>query len=150
MQYYQRLYGEGFVHMSDMAIRRMKGGGSIVGISSPGCPTLYNPNRGYDLQGSGKCVMEYACRLIALRCAPSDINCNVVVPGVTRTPAWDKLGKLARDDTLIRKVASTVSPSGSVLDPQQVGEVVSFLCSEEGRVVTGMVIPADGGVHLKI
>ena len=32
-------------------------------------PSQYNANLGYDMPGSGKCVMEYAMRLFALRCA---------------------------------------------------------------------------------
>ena len=30
-------------------------------------------------------------RLFALRCAGKNVNCNVVVPGVTVTDAWGKL-----------------------------------------------------------
>ena len=32
---------------------------------------------------------------------------------------------------------------------QQVGEAVAFLCSDHGRMITGVSLPVDGGVHLK-
>ena len=88
MHYYQRMYGDAYVDLCERGLARMTAGGSLVGISSPGCTTQYNANAGYDMPGSGKCVMEYAMRLFALRCAGKDVNCNVVVPGVTTTDAW--------------------------------------------------------------
>ena len=45
-----------------------------------------SPTR-YDMPGSGKCIMEYAMRLFALRAAEKGVNSNVVVPGVTKTDA---------------------------------------------------------------
>ena len=72
MHYYQRMYGDAYVDLCERGLARMSaesGGGSLVGISSPGCTTQYNANLGYDMPGAGKCVMEYAMRLFALRCA---------------------------------------------------------------------------------
>ena len=72
MHYYQRMYGDAYVDLCERGLARMSaeaGGGSLVGISSAGCTTQYNANLGYDMPGSGKCVMEYAMRLFALRCA---------------------------------------------------------------------------------
>ena len=45
---------------------QMNDGGSLIGISSPGCTTIYNPQPGYDMPGSGKTIMEYVMRLMAL------------------------------------------------------------------------------------
>ena len=62
MHYYQRMYGDAFVDLCEQGLARFKGdaGGSLVGISSPGCTLQYKANLGYDMPGSGKCVMEYA------------------------------------------------------------------------------------------
>ncbi len=45
-------------------------------------PSQYNANLGYDMPGSGKCVMEHAMRLFAVRSASRGVNCNVVIPGI--------------------------------------------------------------------
>lgn len=151
MHYYQRLYGDAYVDLCERGLARMStDGGSLVGISSPGCTQQYKPNLGYDMPGSGKCIMEYAMRLIALRCAGSNVNCNVVVPGVTATQAWDRLAeRRGYDDVdLAETMASRLSPMG-LMQPRDVGEVVAFLCSAEGRWITGLSLPADGGVHLR-
>ena len=150
MHYYQRMYGDAYVDLCERGLARMTAGGSLVGISSPGCTTQYNANAGYDMPGSGKCVMEYAMRLFALRCAGKDVNCNVVVPGVTTTDAWGRLAATrgTTKDELVAAISGRLSPMGSVT-PRQVGDGVAFLCSPAGRIVTGVSLPVDGGVHLK-
>ena len=51
-------------------------------------PSQYNANLGYDMPGSGKCVMEYAMRLFAVRSASRGVNCNVVIPGIASIHAF--------------------------------------------------------------
>lgn len=152
MHYYQRMYGDAYIDLCEQAVIRMsfEEGGSLVGISSPGCTLQYNPQLGYDMPGSGKCVMEYAMRLYALRCGPLNINSNVVIPGVTYTEAWDHLAERrdSNGDQLATSLANKVAPMGKT-SPSQVGEAVAFLCSPQGRMITGISLPADGGVHLK-
>lgn len=151
MKYYQRMYGDAYVDMCERGLVRMgDNGGSLVGISSPGCTLQYNANLGYDMPGSGKCVMEYAMRLFAVRCASRGINCNVVVPGVTETEAWGRLAKTRgmEQDEMVAGIAGRIAPMGS-MTPKQLGDVVAFLCSPMGKIVTGVSLPVDGGVHLK-
>ena len=102
------------------------------------------------MPGSGKCVMEYAMRLFAVRCAGRAVNCNVVVPGVTSTDAWGKLAEKrgTTQSELVEGIASRLSPMGS-MTPRQLGDAVAFLCSPQGRLITGVSLPVDGGVHLK-
>lgn len=151
MRYYQRLYGEAFVDLCERSITRMSDGGSLIGISSPGCTLQYKPNLGYDMPGSGKCVMEFTMRLYALRCASRGINCNVVIPGVTATDAWHHIATRRETSAsqMITALASKIAPMGAMA-PREVGDVVSFLCSNDARFVTGVSLPVDGGVHLRI
>ena len=152
MHYYQRMYGDAYVDLMERGLARMTedGGGSLVGVSSPGGTQQYNANLGYDMPGSGKCVMEYTMRLFALRCAAKGVNCNVVIPGVTETDAWGKLAETrgAKKEELVAGIASRLSPMGA-MQPRQLGDAVAFLCSPEGRLITGVSLPVDGGVHLK-
>ena len=151
MRFYQKMYGEAYIDICERSIPRMKRGGSLIGISSPGCTTQFNPSPGYDMPGSGKCIMEYAMRLFALRCAPLDINCNVVIPGFTKTEAWDRIGALRETtgDSIVEKMSEKYSPNGP-MTPDEVGEGITLLCSPEGRYITGISLPIDKGVHLKL
>lgn len=153
MHYYQRMYGEAFVDMCERSLLRMKdGGGSIVGLSSPGVTAhLYRPSPLYSLPGTGKCLMEYSMRIYAVQAAERNINVNVVVPGVTKTDAWTKLSEkegMELDDVLAAAVERSM-PMKKYLVPRDIGNVVAFLCSDAGRPITGTIVPVDGGLHLK-
>jgi len=154
MHYYQRMYGEAFIDLCERSLLRMKdpSGGSIVGISSPGVTAhYYGADPSYSMPGSGKCLMEYSMRIYALKAAARLINANVVIPGVTRTPAWNKLAKTRGMEDETEMMAGLVErrvPQKRSMSPRDVGDVVAFLCSNAGRYITGTVVPADGGLHL--
>ena len=103
------------------------------------------------MPGSGKCLMEYSMRIYALQAATRNINCNVIVPGVTRTEAWTKLAQkrgLTDEHEMMDGMVNKIVPMKKSLAPRDIGNVVAFLCSDAGRFITGTVLPVDGGMHL--
>ena len=174
VHYYQALYGDAFIDLCERSLARMNHqdddgsnanngggsggggggcggvGGSLIGISSPGCNLSYGVNKGYSLPGSGKCIMEYSMRIIAMTAAAKNVNCNVIVPGVTLSDAWHKVAEqrgLTGEDITQRVVNARV-PMKRPLDVRGIGDVAAFLCSEKGRYITGVSLPVDGGLHL--
>lgn len=143
MRYQQRVYGEAFVDLCELALHRMQKnrvpGGSIVGLSSP---------ERLDVACVGHSVMQCAARRYALQGASRRVNCNVIVPGVTRTDTWKRVAK-RRDQPVkdILELAASTSPMGP-MHPRHVAEVVDFLCSTRGRWINGVTIPVDGGHFL--
>jgi len=81
-------------------------------------------------------------RSAALELGPSNVNVNAVAPGYIRTT---RLTQAVSAEILDR--AREKSVLGRLGDPQDVANVVLFLCSEQARHITGAVIPVDGG-HL--
>ncbi len=81
-------------------------------------------------------------RSAALELGPSNINVNAVAPGYIRTTRLTN-GVPAE----ILDTARERAVLGRLGDPQDVANVVVFLCSELARHITGAVIPVDGG-HL--
>lgn len=81
-------------------------------------------------------------RSAALELGRSNVNVNAVAPGYIRTTRLTN-GVPAEilDDAREHAVL------GRLGDPQDVANVVVFLCSEMARHITGVVIPVDGG-HL--
>lgn len=76
----------------------------------------------------------------AVELGPSNVNVNAVAPGYIRTT---RLTEGVSPEVLDR--ARERSVLGRLGDPQDVANVVVFLCSEQARHVTGTVIPVDGG-----
>jgi 3-oxoacyl-[acyl-carrier protein] reductase len=81
-------------------------------------------------------------RSAAVELGPSNVNVNAVAPGYIRTT---RLTGGVPAEVLDR--ARERSVLGRLGDPQDVANVVVFLCSELARHITGTVIPVDGG-HL--
>tara|TARA_B000000437_G_C11690639_1_gene322607 strand:- start:3549 stop:4436 length:888 start_codon:yes stop_codon:yes gene_type:complete len=146
LRYYQKLYGDAYIDMCERGLHRMNNSGSLIGISSPGCNLLYNPQPGYALPGIGKTIMEYSMRLIALESGKKNINCNVLVPGAIKTEAWDNIKNKTGNSGY--EMITRMQPMGEIL-PNDIGEIVGFLCSKEGKYITGLSIPVDSGLHLR-
>jgi 3-oxoacyl-[acyl-carrier protein] reductase len=81
-------------------------------------------------------------RSAALELGPSNVNVNAVAPGYIRTTRLTNAVPAEILDEAREKAAL-----GRLGDPQDVANVVVFLCSEYARHITGAVIPVDGG-HL--
>lgn len=162
MRFYQKLYGEAFVDLCERSLKRMKDAharcvvdnckyrGSIVGISSPGCNAAFKMTAGYDMPGSGKCVMEFAIRHYAHSAAEYGINCNVIIPGVTSSDAWGFVaGQRGMAQDQLMGIMENVIPMKEVANGKDIGDVVAFLSgSGGGRFMTGLSLRVDGGLHL--
>lgn len=153
MHYYQRMYGEAYVDLCERSLVRMKdNGGSLLGISSPGVnAAYYGPDPSYSMPGYGKCLMEYSMRIYALKGATQNVNTNIIVPGITRTEAWNKLAKsrgLDDETEMMKGMVDRIVPMKTSLTPRDIGNAAAFLCSDAGRFITGTVMPVDGGIHL--
>jgi NAD(P)-dependent dehydrogenase (short-subunit alcohol dehydrogenase family) len=81
-------------------------------------------------------------RLAAARYAPDGIRVNVIAPGLIDTP----MSARACQDPAIREFLRTKQPlAGGPGRPEDCSDAAVFLCSDEARLVTGVVLPVDGG-----
>lgn len=81
-------------------------------------------------------------RLAAARYAPDGIRVNVLAPGLIDTP----MAARALGDEAVRAYLRTKQPlaAGPGL-PGDCAEAAVFLCGDEARFLTGVVLPIDGG-----
>ena len=92
---------------------------------------------------SSKAGLIGLTRSAAFELGPRNINVNAVAPGYIRT---SRLTQRVPAEILDR--AREKSALGRLGDPQDVANVVLFLCTESARHITGAVIPIDGGYLL--
>lgn len=109
--------------------------GRVVFISS-GMAT--HPAPGVAVGAAAKAGAEAFIRCIAQELGARGITCNSVAPGCTRTemiagqswpdqvPPWTALGRLG--------------------ETRDIADIVAFLASEEARWLTGVTLPANGGL----
>ena len=81
-------------------------------------------------------------KALAKELGRSNVNVNVVCPGMIGTEMMAKIPEefkqKARDEAVL----------GRIGEPEDVAAVVSFLCSEGARHITGEVIKVDGGQYI--
>jgi len=126
------------------------GNGYIVAISSPGCNMTQTPKLKYMLPGTGKTVVEFLTRCYAKLLASRQITVNVVIPGFTKTEAWNYLtAKSGGVDSEMMQQGIKNTPMQRWCSSTEIGQVVAFLCSPKAAFITGVALPIDGGLHLQ-
>jgi 3-oxoacyl-[acyl-carrier protein] reductase len=110
--------------------------GSVLGLlASPGT-TSYNVAKG---------ALHHLTRSLAVELGPSGTRVNAVAPGYIRTEMFETSNSRQRQAALM-----AAHPIGRVGTPEEVADVVAFLCSPAAAFVSGAVIPVDGGLTSKL
>lgn len=132
-----------FAAQRAVPLMEKRGGGSIVSISSPGS-TRVLPD--YVVVGASKAALEALTRYLAVELSPRNIIVNAVSPGIVETDALQHFETLRQDGLIKKAIAST--PAGRLVTPEDVAEVVGFLCTPAANMIRGQVIVVDGGYTL--
>ena len=109
--------------------------GRIVNVSSV---AAIAGNRGQVNYAAAKGALHSATKSLALEVASRGVTVNAVAPGIIETgmsaAAFDK-------ETIARLV-----PMKRVGHPDEVADLIGFLCSERAGYITGQVISINGGM----
>lgn len=90
---------------------------------------------------ASKAAQTNMMRSLSLQLAADGITVNNVAPGVIYT---DRNVEALSDPEYAKKVIDTI-PAGFYGQPEDIAGIVSLLCSQEGRYITGQSIYVDGG-----
>jgi NAD(P)-dependent dehydrogenase (short-subunit alcohol dehydrogenase family) len=112
--------------------------GSIVHISSVGA---YASQPSASLYCATKAAQIALARSMALELAPFRIRVNCVAPGDIPTPASAE----TTPDTNGPVHSRRITPLPRVGTPEDIGNAVAYLASEEAGFITGATLIADGG-----
>jgi len=99
--------------------------------------------------GASKAALEAITRYLAVELAPKNIVVNAVSPGVVETEALQHFDAVRSEENLIQK-ATALTPAGRLVTPEDIAEVVAFLCSPQASMIRGQTILVDGGYTLPI
>lgn len=137
---------ESFLDAAQRALPLMRSrprSGRIIAISSLG--SHYTLPR-YANIGSAKAALESMVRYVANEFGPYGITCNAVAPGVVATDssqyyAQDRYAEFV--EAVIRR-----TPLGRLVTASDVADAVVMLAGPGSNMITGQVLPIDGGAEL--
>ena len=133
---------KGVFFFTQKALPFINNGGRIINISS-GLARFATP--GSSAYGSMKGAIEVLTRYLAKELGSRGIAANVVAPGAIET---DFGGGRVRDNKDINQYVASVTALGRVGLPDDIGGVVSFLCTEDARWINAQRIEVSGGMNL--
>lgn len=118
--------------------------GAVVNVSSiAGSSALGRGNLAYSTAKGG--VNQFT-RELAIEWAKAEIRVNAIQPCSVNTPGWrhwvETEGEKAKPlmDLLVRGI-----PLGRVAEPEDIAAAVHFLASDAAAMITGTILPVDGG-----
>lgn len=107
---------------------------SIMGLSGGG---LY-PNISYQ---TSKGAVVNMTRALAIEWAPNGIRVNAVAPTYVRTRL---IAPLLEDPEIVARIEA-MTPLKRLAEPEEVAAAICFLASPAAAMITGHVLPVDGG-----
>jgi 3-hydroxybutyrate dehydrogenase len=100
---------------------------------------------------TAKHALEGLSKVIALEGAPHGVTSNCVNPAYVRTPlVEDQIADQARAhdmaaDEVVERVMLARAAIKRLIEPDEVAELVGYLCSPQASMITGASLTIDGG-----
>jgi 2-keto-3-deoxy-L-fuconate dehydrogenase len=140
-----------FVLKAVLPIMRKQQEGRIVLMASE---QAHIGKQNSSVYGLTKAAIAQLAKSTALDCAKDKVVINAVCPGTINTPLFKKAienysQKSGLDLETIKKEEDALQPVNRIGKPEEVAELVCFLCHNAPTFMTGGLIPIDGGYTAK-
>ncbi|MEZ5332627.1 MAG: SDR family oxidoreductase [Thermoanaerobaculia bacterium] len=124
-----------------------RGWGRICAINSV---SSRQPIPGLALSNALRPAVLGYLKTLAQEVAADGVTVNAVLPGFTRTQRQIELARAraehsGEDFEEVLEAPAHETPAGRIAEPEEIGEVVAFLCSPAASYVTGQALLVDGG-----
>nr|WP_294860432.1 glucose 1-dehydrogenase [uncultured Fluviicola sp.] len=124
------------------ALPHMNDGSSIILIGSNAAHRSY-PSFG--LYGAAKAAVIFFAKAFSNDLLGRRIRVNVITPGTTDTPAFEKFVPAEQIDA-VKTHFSEQMPTGRIGNPSDIGKAAAFLASDDSSFILGTELMVDGGM----
>ncbi|MET8335045.1 3-hydroxybutyrate dehydrogenase [Streptosporangium canum] len=100
---------------------------------------------------TAKHALEGLSKVIALEGAPHGVTSNCVSPAYVRTPLVENQVDAQAEshgigrDAVVEQIMLAPAAIKRLIEPEEVAELVAYLCGPHGSFITGTSLPVDGG-----
>jgi NAD(P)-dependent dehydrogenase (short-subunit alcohol dehydrogenase family) len=136
------IHFKGVYFLTQKLLPILNDGGSIVNISS-GLTRVTFP--GVSAYGCMKGAIETFTKFLAKELGSRKITANVIAPGAIAT---DFGGGSNKNDEGKKQTIANITALGRIGEPEDIGGVVAFLCTQEAGWMNGQRIELSGGMLL--
>lgn len=120
-------------------------GASVVILSSVLASTV---SAGLSVYSASKAAINSIMKTAALELAPRKIRVNAISPGAINTELFSKMGMDEQTLAGMTDYLIGLTPIGRIGKPEEIGQLVAFLSSDEASFITGADYTIDGGSTL--
>ncbi len=124
------------------ALPYMNDGGSIILIGSNAAHTAY---ASFTLYGAAKAAVIFLAKGFSSDLLDRKIRVNVITPGTTDTPAFEKFVPAEQIEAVKKHFADSM-PIGRIGQPSDIGKAAVFLASDDAAFMLGAELLVDGGL----
>ena len=132
--------GPWFATQAAAPLMEARGGGAVVNLTSLGAGRYIER---YAAVGVTKGALDTLTMYLAIELAPRGIRVNGVRPGWVAETSGVRALPGDVGDALLRNM-----PTGRNVTPEDVANVVAFLCGPASEMIVGQTIVVDGGISL--
>lgn len=126
-------------------IPHLNDGASVVVLSSILATTI---SPGLAVYSASKAAVNAIMKTAALELAPRKIRVNAISPGAIDTALFSKMGMDEKSLAGMTDYLTSLTPIGRIGKPEEIGQLVAFLSSDEASFITGSDHIIDGGSTL--
>lgn len=121
-----------------------RGRGVIVNVSSVSGTAGRAGDSAYS---ASKAAVVMLTKTLAAELGPRGIRINCIAPGAVATPLTAGLRTPEGESAIAELMATHPGPNGRFfIDPEDMANIILFLCSDASKAIHGAVIPADEGL----
>ncbi len=133
-------------------MRAMAGRGGSIALTASAAGIKAEP--GVAAYGCSKAALIHLAKVAAKEGAGDGIRVNAIAPAGVETPVWDAVPMFAERvaeigrDAAFAELAAMATPLGRYAKAEEVAAQIAFLLSDQGALITGTTLLADGGYTL--
>tara|TARA_Y100001968_G_scaffold315971_2_gene343197 strand:+ start:66 stop:824 length:759 start_codon:yes stop_codon:yes gene_type:complete len=118
-----------------------KNWGRIIHISSLAAKTA----KGYIPYVSAKSALEGYVRSMSKQLSPKNVIMNAIAPGLVDLPGRYYTSMKTKNPQMLEKFYDEHLPIRRMLKPNEIADLICYLCSHDVSYMAGAIIPIDGG-----